>query len=177
MWQPFVDKLRPELPSAVIELGDRFANHEQLEAFVMWHNSPPATLLHYDYRLDNLFYRADDPTFFAVIDWQCLLWGRGVFDIAQFLGGNVPVELRRANEMDLLRSYHSILVEGGVKGYSFDECFRDYRYAMLYGLLRKVIVLGQPLLTEEEKRPFREFFWPRYCAALLDLEVAELLPN
>lgn len=29
----------------------------------------------------------------------------------------------------------------------------------------------------EIRDKLREFFWPRFCAALVDLEVAELLPN
>ena len=52
-------------------------------------------------------------------------------DIAYFLGQNVPTDFRRANEEALLRRYHGGLQAKGVQGYSFDQCWDDYRGSML----------------------------------------------
>ena len=79
--------------------------------------------------------------------------------------------------MDLLRLYHGVLSENGVSGYSFAQCLEEYRFSMFDGLLRMVIAVGGGNLREEQERAHREAIWPRNCAALLDLNVAELLPK
>ena len=61
------------------------------------------------------------PVSLAVVDWQFLTCGRGASDVGSFLGGNVSIEDRSANELDLLRTYHTLLVENGVTGYPFSE--------------------------------------------------------
>ena len=175
-WQPFVDRLGPDLPAGIIELGERYASGG-FGHVVTWHHQSPQTLVHYDYQLDNFFYSDTDPDFFGVIDWQFLLRGRGVLDVGAFLGGNLPVEERRAHEMRLLKAYHAILLGYGVTGYSFEACLQDYRFAMLDGLARMVISIGSGNLRDEQERTHREDIWPRYRAALLDLEVADLLPG
>ena len=38
---------------------------------------------------------------------------------------------RKQREIDLLKLYHSTLRENGISGYSFDDCFNDYRISML----------------------------------------------
>lgn len=172
-WRPFVDKLGPSLPTEIHQLGERFIDH--VGDFVLWHNGPPATLVHYDFHVDNFFFSQEDPSYFALIDWQWVMRGRGVLDIAMFLGGSLSIADRRAHEMRLLRAYHARL-EPWVRAYPFEACLRDYRYAMLFGLMRMVMVIGGGVLNPEEERLHVDVLWPRYCAALIDLEVAELVP-
>lgn len=87
------------------------------------------TIGHTDFRVDNLFYNEEknEPILF---DWQCAAIAPGPFDIAYLLATGYEVNFRREHEMDLLRRYHSELVERGVSGYSFDECLKDYRLGM-----------------------------------------------
>ena len=50
----------------------------------------PRTLIHNDYHAENLFFAATgDARSIAVTDWQVATLGRGVIDIARFLGGNL----------------------------------------------------------------------------------------
>jgi hypothetical protein len=71
--------------------------------------------------------------------------------------------------------YHAILVEGGVRGYPFEQCLHDYRLAMLDRLARLVYVIPRAV-TEGQRHKFCDIELPRLCAAILDLEAGELLP-
>jgi hypothetical protein len=51
-------------------------------------------------------------------------------DIGQLFSFDVPVEIRRLCENDILHKYHRALIKGGVKNYSFDVFFRDYVFGM-----------------------------------------------
>ncbi|MXX53368.1 MAG: phosphotransferase, partial [Dehalococcoidia bacterium] len=59
--------------------GPRVADHISDMA------SGPMTLMHGDFRLDNMFFGADDATDFAVVDWQLSGIGSGLYDVAYFL--------------------------------------------------------------------------------------------
>jgi hypothetical protein len=94
--------------------------------------SSPVTFCHYDLRPDNILV---EPTGICVLDWQLAVRNRGAFDIAYFLGQNVPTEFRRSHEQTLVRRYHDAISARGVTGYSFDQCFDDYRSSMLMHLV------------------------------------------
>ena len=55
----------------------------------------PHTLVHFDYRADNLFF--DDAGAVVVIDWQAISQGGGVADVAYLLSQNLTVDDRRAH--------------------------------------------------------------------------------
>jgi hypothetical protein len=175
-WAPFAAKMGPHLPKPILEIGLRFRS-QVIQVFEQFHQSP-RTLIHNDYMLDNLFFSATDVnTSLAVIDWQFLAYGGGMLDVASFLGGNVSIEDRRAHELDLLRTYHTLLVENGVTGYPFSQCWDDYRFSMFDGLFRMVIAIGGGNLRGEQERAHRDIIWPRFSAAILDLDVGSLLPK
>ena len=54
-------------------------------------------------------------------------WGPAMRDAAYFLGGALPVEERRAHEESLLRAYHDELLAQGVAGFSWEQCWEEYR--------------------------------------------------
>ena len=99
----------------------------------------------------------------------------GMLDVASFLGGNVSIADRRAHEMDLLRTYHALLVENGVGDYTFEQCLDDYRLAMFDGFFRMVLFLGSGDPREEQLRTHRDVICPRFCAAVVDLDAGALL--
>ena len=109
-WPDFLRQAEHRLPDPIKEIGERLGQHR---ANIMRHlGTSPRTLLHGDYQLDNLFFGTPEGGLpFAVVDWQRMWRGRGVGDVAYFLGGNLHPQDRRAIEMDLLRDYHQILVD------------------------------------------------------------------
>ncbi len=89
----------------------------------------PLTILHADYRLDNMFFGTTDGEYeFAVIDWQVANRGWGAYDVAYFLASNLDSALRRDQEMNLLREYHAALNDHRTRGgsYSWETCRADY---------------------------------------------------
>ena len=99
--------------------------------------------------------------------------GRGVLDVGNFLGGNIDPELRKANEIDILKTYHSILVDGGVRDYTFERCVHDYRLSMLYRLVGAVLRMGG--LSEAARGKLQDVIFPRYYQAFVDLKAGELI--
>ncbi|MGA9278179.1 phosphotransferase family protein [Ilumatobacter sp.] len=108
----------------------------------------PHTLVHFDYRADNLFFDTDGSV--VVIDWQSISIGGGAADIGYFLGQNLSIADRRAHENDLLHRYHDTLISEGVTGYAFEQFFQDYRVGVIYGWVIPVFAVGS-LDTSSER--------------------------
>jgi hypothetical protein len=175
-WTPFVENFGNQVPPEILSIGERFGQYviplmDQLAA-------EPRTIMHGDYRLDNLFFGTDQggPEL-AVVDWQIVSKGRGIFDLAYFMTGTLKPEDRRASERDLLKLYHNILVERGVRGYDFDQLWEDYRGSVLFCWLYAVIVLGRLDVTNERGLALFTSNLERAVAAIVDLNAGELLPS
>lgn len=142
-----------------------------------WQLTEPApfSLIHGDYRLDNLLF---DPVTGEVtaVDWQTAAVGPPLRDVAYFLGTSMRSEDRAAHEESLVRGYHSALLEHGVSMYGFDECWNDYRVGQLQGPMMTMIgciYAG----AERTKRSDAMFITMarRSCAAVRDLGSLELI--
>jgi hypothetical protein len=115
---------------------------------------------------------------FAVIDWGLLCVGRGAFDVASLCGRLSP-ENRARHERAWVERYHEALLAGGVRGYSFDDCWIDYRRSMLHWLGRIVgacLFQFQHQSGQEAPAGYRGERIPRLVAAVEHLKADELLP-
>ena len=90
----------------------------------------PQTLMHTDYRLDNMCFARDDSTL-ALFDWGDYCIGPPGFDLALFLGCNLDMETRRALEPGAIRCYHDTLVAQGITGFTQDDCLNQYRLCLV----------------------------------------------
>lgn len=170
--QRFGHKLSPQMAAIGERLGPRTGQIMEEMA------GSPRTIIHGDFRLDNMFFGAEDgkPTV-AVADWQIATRGRGVFDVAYFMSGGVPAEVRRGDEMRLLREYHRILTANGTNvGYDFDACLRDYRKCVLFCLVYPVIGGGSVDMGNERGVALWDAILERNVAAIEDLNAADLMP-
>jgi hypothetical protein len=119
------DLLDPE----IIEFGDNYSTHlPQMLASL----NTPTTLLHGDYRADNLL--LDEEGNLAVIDFQITSMGNCAFDIAYFLSSSVTSETRAAHADQLLHLYHDTLTAEGVN-YSFEDLEAGFRVALAFCLI------------------------------------------
>lgn len=82
----------------------------------------PWTILHGDYRLDNLLFRSGGDI--VVLDYQLLSYGRAGWDVAYFITTALD-PAHRADEGLLLRGYHDALVGHGVNDYSYEDLLVD----------------------------------------------------
>lgn len=87
------------------------------------------SILHGDFRLDNLLFDPDH-TRISVVDWQTLAVGLPARDLAYFIASGLEPELRAQVEKELVADYHGALLDHGVRDYDLDTCWRDYRIGM-----------------------------------------------
>jgi hypothetical protein len=105
-------------------------------------------LLHGDYRLDNLMF-APDRESVTVVDWQTLAIGLPARDLAYFIATSLAPEVRADHERALVAEYHDALSGWGVRDYSLDRCFDDYRLGLLQAPL--ITTLGAAFSTASER--------------------------
>ncbi len=173
-WEPtlatFGDLLTPEVRDA----GPRF-----LAALPNLHDrmgQEPQTLIHGDFRLDNLLFGVDDSQHpIGVLDWQGMLVSKGTHDVAYLLSQNVRTDERRAHERSLVQRYHARLTEGGVTGYSAEQCWEDYRLAALYLFEYAVVIAGTLDPANDRGTAFMGNLVERSAATITDLGLLDLL--
>jgi aminoglycoside phosphotransferase (APT) family kinase protein len=156
----------------MVAIGEEMKTHvvDLLDALA----PPPCTVLHGDWRLDNIFF---GPGNVAAIDWQISTKGRGAFDVAYFLSSCLDPGIRRINEMPLLRMWHEIASDGGSGGYSFDDALTDYRRAVLFCNVYTVIAIGSLDPANERGVALLKAWLTRRSAAIEDLDAGELMPE
>ena len=133
---------------------------------------PPLGIVHYDYRLDNLLF--SDGTCTAV-DWQTVGWGSPMIDVAYFLGTGLAIGDRREHEEQLVRGYHERLLEHGVQGFGWEQCWDGYRRGCFWGI---VINVAAAIVVEQTERGDQMFttVFNRLAQQIIDLEALQLLP-
>ena len=135
----------------------------------------PFSVVHGDYRLDNLMFGADARDVVAV-DWQTLEVAPPARDLAYFLGTSLEVEDRRAREEELVGVYHAELLARGVAGYSLERCFEDYRLGQLQ--VPFITTVGAAFATRERSDRADAMFLAmarRGCAAVRELGTLDLI--
>jgi hypothetical protein len=174
-WEPFLAAYDAPVAEAILQAGAWLKQYlAPLGAYL--YQQPPYTLLHNDYQADNLFFAgAGTSQALIVIDWQLATRGRAVLDVASFLAGHLEPSERRDHELRLLRGYHALLADNGVRDYTFEQCWDDYRLAILQPVSRLMLVVGLGGLTEAQTRGFCDVIIPRFCQAATDLQVGDVL--
>lgn len=137
----------------------------------------PRTILHGDYRLDNVFFGPGGAI--AAIDWQISTRGRGIFDVAYFASSGLAPAERKASEMGLLRIWYDIVTDGGAKSkqYTFDAALEDYRRATLFCNVYTVIGVGSLDPANERGMALFDAWIERRNTAIEDLNAGELMPR
>ena len=135
------------------------------------------TFVHGDLRLDNIFFGADgDSGSVALIDWQLSGISCGLSDVASFLMGSVPTEVRREIERPAIEEYAGIVRGMGAADVTFDYCWRLYRHHLLARLLYVMGICGGLGITDERGRRLIKVGLNRLQSAIEDLNAAECLP-
>ncbi|MCV7369490.1 aminoglycoside phosphotransferase [Mycolicibacterium duvalii] len=131
------------------------------------------SLMHGDYRLDNLLYDPDR-TRVTVVDWQTLGIGLPSRDLAYFTGTSLQPETRAAVERDLVARYHAALLGHGVTGYDLETCWHDYRLGVLQAPL--ITALGTAFASSTERGDEMMLtMLHRGCRAIRELDSIELV--
>ncbi len=171
-WEPFLGRLTAPPSTEMTEVGELLKHHLQAIGAHLF-EAPPRTLIHHDFDGDNLFFPiiAGEQTL-TVIDWQLTTGAHPTVDVAWLIAGKCEPSIRRAHEERLVTQYHSLLVKRGVSDYPLGQCWDDYRLAMFLPAARIASAVG---MSPGPVGGFWDVVFPRYCQAIHDLDVAELL--
>ena len=168
----FVDKTGNLLTDAVKTFGEQLP--ERLIGNSQ-HGKSLRTLVHGDFRLENVFFGTSlgEPGF-AVIDWQDISHGEGVWDVAWFIGGCLQVTSeRQVEERQLLKIYHETLKTNGVSGYTFDTCWEDYRLAISRYFVQAVLMVASLNPENDQENRLARAVAERFIAAITDLHLTD----
>ena len=176
VWHEPLERARTELRSGTDELERKtLENFEFIRREV---GSSPRTIVHNDLHAANLFFgvEAGRPEF-VLIDFNAIGQARGPSDIGALLGTSMDSRERLATEPALLRSYHSTLLQAGVRNYSLERCLDDYRFGLMWNYARRLlmVVMGVPARNQMEERS--RVLLERVRAAIDDNDCAALLPG
>jgi aminoglycoside/choline kinase family phosphotransferase len=172
LWQGFVERYADRLGDDVHEAGGALFGN--LERFVTA-PSEPHTVVHGDYRLDNLLFAAEgERRSVAVVDWQTCAHGPAMSDVAYFIGAGLLAEERREHERELVERYHRALTAAGVTDYPWEQCWTDHRRGTWAGL---IMAVGASMLVERTERGDEMFMAMahRHARHALDLDAPALL--
>jgi hypothetical protein len=171
-WAIAKAELADAIPTEVIPFGDRWSS---LVPWLLDGLSTSSTLLHGDFRADNLLFdETGEPT---IIDFQVMGIGAAPYDAAYLLSQSMTPELRAAEEQRLLRAHWERLRAAGVTGYPFEQCWDEYRVALLFCLVYPMTALGHYDLTNERTRELAMTMLARSTRAIAETGALDLVPS
>jgi aminoglycoside/choline kinase family phosphotransferase len=159
------DLLTPEL----IAFGDRYG---ELMEFMLTTSNEPATFVHGDWRLDNLFFDGDDV---IAIDFQISGLASGTYDLGYFVSQSIERSVRAGREDELIDRYVAGLAAHGVHR-DKAEVTRQFKIAVaqcfIYG------VSSFPSYTElpERSQQLIRLLLGRAAQAIVDFDALAELP-
>lgn len=174
-WPRFRQTIGPLLPASALALGEKIGAH--LEELLRTMEERPHTIVHSDFRADNLLF--DDPSRpdpVVIVDWQLAIRSRGALDVARLLCGSMSSPDRAACEMAVLRRWHETLETGGVQGYSFQQALHDYKLGALLCLYFPVTIHEAEERAGKRGVALADAQIERFFTAALELEAEAVLP-
>ena len=133
-WPTFLERYGDIVAPRTLRWCEAFI--EQVPEWIAGHRHEPVTLIHGDFRLDNLFFD-DGPGGtgeVSVIDWQMAMRAPGGTDLVYFCANNLTVDMRRRHEQDLIDRYLRGLFDAGVSPDAVDmtAIWQGYREGLLF---------------------------------------------
>jgi hypothetical protein len=159
----YAGRLEPGTLSLIEDFLPKVASY--LEA-----SDEPRTIVHGDFRADNLLFGATRP---VVLDWQTAGFGAGTADLSYFLASSLPVAARRQYEETLVRRYHAALTSRGAE-LSWHDCWTGYRRHAFSGIVMDIIAAMMVQQTERGDAMFAAMA-RRHARHALDLDSLALL--
>ncbi|MFN8020860.1 MAG: phosphotransferase [Acidimicrobiales bacterium] len=158
--------LGPEL----IAFGNRYG---ELLGSMIETLAVPRTLIHGDWRLDNLFFDGEG---LKVIDFQLCGLGSGAYDLAYFVSQSVAPELRRGREDEMIDRYLAALEAHGVVR-DRDEVVHQFKVAIAMCFIYGVSSFPSYDVLPERSQVMMRLFLDRAGQAIMDLDALAVLPG
>ena len=165
----FAHRLEPEVVTLIERMADNCQN------LVTCLAEQPRALTHWDYRADNLLINEQQqPPAVTAVDWQTVMLGAPLQDVAYLIGASLKTSVRREHEQALVTDYYNNVIEKGVTGYSLEQCRRGYQLGSFSGLTMAVRASIIVVETERGNEMFTTMA-RRHARQILDLGADNLL--
>lgn len=174
-WPRFIQNARFAIPVEVMQLGNELAARGS--PFGQMTLNAPDTVVHGDYRIDNLLFRQiNDSRECLVLDWESVDIGSGLIDVSWLLGGCVP-DLSADLEREFLQHYVDELGRSGVPDYPFATCYEDYRKCMVESFIQGILsgTLYEPEAASLQEIHFATTIGQRFVDAAMRLDLCSLI--
>lgn len=167
------EKLNAELevPAAIAEVAPRWI--DAMPRLLDGLAEAPTTMIHGDYRADNLFFEADGSV--AVVDFQIIGTGRAAYDLAYFLTQSLDSVHASSNERALFDRWLAALAAAGVDPGDPGDRWDDYRAAALFCLVYPVVAWRGMDAGDPRQSDLARTMLERFERAVRELDLAELL--
>jgi len=157
------------LTAEVTGFGDAYA--QKLPVMLAQLAEHP-TLMHGDFRGDNLMFDADGAL--TVIDFQITGVANGMYDIGYFMCQSIDSEVRKGNDEALVQLYVDTLASLGVE-FAFDDAMRLYRVALAFCLIYAVASFAAWDAFDGRQHELMTKMLSRTVAALADNDALSLV--
>jgi hypothetical protein len=149
IWQMLASAVAPAMPTFTERFGRYLAEgdvdtlNDVAASAVAWTGllRERQCLWHGDFRLDNLLFDAHGGKIpLSVVDWQSVMVGPALIDVAYLLGTSIETARRRADEQGLVAGYHESLTSHRNVKLTWADCWHQYRAHAVYGVILTVAV-------------------------------------
>ncbi len=167
------EHITPEIKA----FGDRYGD---LVPFLLHSFMSPMTVVHGDWRADNLFYLSDAPgdadQDMAVVDFQIMGEGSGAYDLGYFAGQSIAPEVRSGRDGELIDAYLEALSANGVDR-DRDEFEHQYRLSLAHCLIYAVASFQSYDLLPANSQSLMTSMLGRSIRSITDNDALSLLPG
>ena len=129
------------------------------------------TVLHGDYRGDNIMFDADDSL--VLLDFQITGHGSGIYDLAYFITQSLDSDVASQSEQALFDRWLAALESRGIDGLDRDELWLLYRKAAYFCLVYPVVASRGMDLTDARSLALIEAMNSRFVRAVNELNLAD----
>ncbi len=136
-------------------------------------STAPTTVVHGDYRADNILFDDDDEL--VLLDFQITGRATPAYDVAYFVTQSLTPELASAHERELFDRYVAGLIAAGVPAEETAALWESYRASALFCLVYPVVAARGMDLSDDRQRELIQSMTTRCARALDELDAAALL--
>ena len=133
----------------------------------------PTTLIHGDYRADNIFFDSDGNV--VLLDFQLSGLGTAAYDVAYFVTQSLLAEVAAEHEQALFDRYIAALIEAGVPEADTARLWDDYKVAALFCLVYPFVACRGMDFSDPRQFDLVDNMNSRCARALEEHDLAELL--
>jgi hypothetical protein len=167
------EKLKAEMdvPASILAVGPRWT--DAMPRLLDGLAEEPTTMIHGDFRADNLFFEADGSV--AAVDFQLIGTGRGAYDLAYFVTQSITAEDASTHEQALFDRWIAALVAAGVPEADLATAWDDYRAAALFCLVYPVVAWRGMDASDPRQMGLATTMLERFDRAVAELDLGALL--